>query len=240
MFHLALFSAIAVPFVNCHNQSCNTIGRAHVYSGFYLMVDGCHSSITTTDKFKCEKESNNLTEETLPVIDNNGVLYKNVFCARCNNVSIYHYPNINVRCEMNNNTSKNCSFPTFKLPDKTQCTCVLLDDKCKYILDSMTGINYHSALSSTCGFLRKDVDVIRVCQYPTRVFSSQSKLITITSHRPSDGRTNPSSMAPCNSTQIYSIISGKCENILSKWICIRQQKQLYQKKGQAPNKYVCF
>ena len=125
MHHLSLILTIFVASIHCYNQSCNTIGRIHEYSLFYLMVDDCGDNVELSDKVECEKESNVFTEKTLPVIDNNGVLYKNVFCARCNNASTYYYPNIDAHCY----NFKKCRF---NIPNK-KCTCVPRQEECEDI-----------------------------------------------------------------------------------------------------------
>ena len=213
MNQLVLLLCIAVGTVYCYNQSCNTIGRIHSKSKFYLMVDSCHSYITTSDKIKCENESNALTSESLPVIDNDGVLYKNVFCARCNNVLRYHYPNINAECFYTDEKLDICS-PIIQ--NKRHCACAIESIHCNLAADYMTGIKFYylGSMQIFCGLLDESFKIDKSCDFTSGYIpASFSQLITITWNPSFDGYANPSSATRCSSSQIYSIISRKCKDI---------------------------
>ena len=65
---------------------------------FYLAVNSCPQNKSGSNVYRCENEVDLQYQQRLPVIDDDGVLYKNKYCARCNDVFQYRIPNITAKC----------------------------------------------------------------------------------------------------------------------------------------------
>ena len=65
----------------------------------YLMVTTCSSNVSDVyDQLMCLYSDNNTLEGSIPVLGEDKYVYKNVYCARCNNVEEYRLVNVTMVC----------------------------------------------------------------------------------------------------------------------------------------------
>ena len=87
-------------FESTKRQSCLPLFPFNNYlsNEYYIMVDTCLPGANETDVKMCLESSSNLREDQIPVYGEDDFLYKNKFCARCNQIFNYRNDVFNLYC----------------------------------------------------------------------------------------------------------------------------------------------
>ena len=87
-------------FKSTKRQSCVPLlpFKNDLSDKYYIMVDSCLPGANETDVEMCLESSSNLRKDQVPVYGEDDFLYKNKFCARCNQIFNYRYDAFSVVC----------------------------------------------------------------------------------------------------------------------------------------------
>uniref|UniRef100_A0A7M5VD72 G-protein coupled receptors family 2 profile 2 domain-containing protein n=1 Tax=Clytia hemisphaerica TaxID=252671 RepID=A0A7M5VD72_9CNID len=84
---------------------------------YYIMVDSCLPGANEIDIEHCMNSSSNEQVDQMPVLGNDKYLYKNKFCAYCNNVSNYDRDFVDVVCWVEKEINKYTAIELLKSND---------------------------------------------------------------------------------------------------------------------------
>ena len=125
-------------FTSTKRQSCIPLFPFNndLSDRYYIMVDSCLPDANETDVKMCSESSSNLRNNQIPVYGDDDFLYKNKYCARCNQILSYRNDTFIIDCSNPRpSINQNDTLIDILRQNKEDCRIAVRGDYHRHILN---------------------------------------------------------------------------------------------------------